>query len=83
MQKMTRRAALAAIPAMGAAAAVPAMAQSPHDRLEAAVAELKAAMLALDPSIQRFDHDYRGAEPADEHQCRFYLVAYNWSNTKG
>jgi len=52
MQKMTRRAALAAIPAMGAVATVPAMAKpalSPDERIEAAIEDLKAAVKAKLP----------------------------------
>lgn len=58
MQKMTRRAALAAIPAMGAAAAVPAMAKpvrTPRERLNAAIDELKAAVSAMDPLAADWD----------------------------
>lgn len=58
MQKMTRRAALAAIPAMGAAATVPATAApaiTPRERLNAAIDELKAAVTAMDPLASDWD----------------------------
>lgn len=84
MSNITRRRAftsIAAIPAIGTAALVPAMAApfvTPRERVEAAIEELKSAMMALDPSISHFSHEYRGAEPAGGKQCRFYMTAYNW-----
>ncbi|MCL4217735.1 MAG: hypothetical protein KJ052_12125 [Candidatus Hydrogenedentes bacterium] len=74
---MNRRSFLAG--AAVAATPVPAMAaRSPQERIEAALAELKEALIALDPSIKRFDHDWRGAEIPEGKQCRAYLTAYNW-----
>lgn len=54
MHSLTRRAALgglASITAAGAAGAAVA-APDPHDRLAAAIAELKAAAIAVDPTIR-------------------------------
>lgn len=65
-------AAVATIPVSAIAA------QSPQERVEAALAELKEALIALDPSIKRFYTDWRGAEIPHGRQCRAYLTAYNW-----
>lgn len=79
MSKLTRRSMLAAVPAMGLAPIVPAMAaKSPHERVEDAFKELEAALMAFDPSIKQFRRDYRGSAPGAENQCRAYLTAYNW-----
>lgn len=73
--------AVVAIPALGMAPIVPAAAEnalSPQERIEAAIKELEAALVSFDPSIKKIDHDYRGAEPSRDRQCRFYMTAYNW-----
>jgi hypothetical protein len=77
MNTMTRRAALgavASIPAIGGAAAAPAMmsgAQSPLDRFQAAVAELKAAAEALDPNIYNWTVNTNG-----DKQCGIVIAAF-------
>lgn len=62
MEKITRRTMLAAVPAMGTAAIVPAMAEpvkapiiTPRQRLNAAIDELKAAVTAMDPLAADWD----------------------------
>lgn len=59
---MDRRSFLAAVPVMGTAAIIPAMAEpveapeiSPRGRLNDAIAELKAAVTAMDPLATDWD----------------------------
>lgn len=60
MEKITRRSMLAAVPAISmvpivSATAEPAPVLTPRRRLDAALAELKAAAQEIDPNIERWD----------------------------
>lgn len=62
MEKITRRSMLAAVPAMGMAPIIPAIAEpvevpviTPRQRLNAAIDELKASVTAMDPLATDWD----------------------------
>lgn len=80
---ITRRRALtsiAAIPAMGTAAIVPAMAEpiiTPRERLDAAIVELKAAAEALDPTIRHWTEGVV-TDDVEGRAARIILCAFNW-----